>query len=43
MLSSGYGIFDLALYSLGKEMVEGIIKKNNSSQFPLLDRWFVNF
>lgn len=27
MLSSGYGIFDLALYSLGKEMVEGIIKK----------------
>ena len=26
MLSSGYGIFDLALYSLGKEMVEGIVK-----------------
>lgn len=26
MLSSGYGIFDLALYSLGKEVVEGIVK-----------------
>ena len=25
MLSSGYGIFDLALYSLGKEVVEGIV------------------
>lgn len=26
MLSSGYGIFDLALHSLGKEMVKGIVK-----------------
>ena len=34
MLSSGYGIFDLALYSLGKEMVEGIIKKITHRSFP---------
>ena len=26
MLSSGYGIFDMALYSLGEEMVEGIVR-----------------
>ena len=26
MFSSGYGIFDLALYPLGKEMVEGIVR-----------------
>ena len=26
MLSSGYGIFDLALYPLGKEVVEGFVK-----------------
>ena len=29
MLSSGYGIFDLALYSLGKEVVEGIVVMKN--------------